>query len=104
MYYKLREIAGVPCYFVYQLMLRQVDRPTDLKNMCLVSREFQDLALPELYKIMILFVGGPQDLRCVETPQIKTQRSYTNRLSAMLGRDNPGIKYIQEIYLRLGNG
>ena len=70
---------------VKKLITGFIDRPTDQKNLCLVSHEFQDLALPDLYRTMILFVGGPQDLR----------------LSAMLGRENPGIKHIRDIYLRL---
>ena len=65
----------------------KIDRPTDLKSLCLTSADFRELATPILYKTMILFVGGPQDLR----------------LSAMLAPGNPGIRHIREVYLRLGN-
>lgn len=63
----------------------QIDRPSDLKNLCLTSKELRNIATPILYRSVHLFVGGPQDLR----------------LSAFLGRENPGILHIKEIFLRL---
>ena len=63
----------------------QIDRPTDLKNLCLVSRELRDITIPILYRSIYLFVGGPQDLR----------------LSAFLGAGNPGIPHVREMFLRL---
>ncbi|MCJ1471616.1 hypothetical protein MMC13_000256 [Lambiella insularis] len=63
----------------------QIDRPTDLKNLCLTSKELREVTTPFLYRSIHLFVGGPQDLR----------------LSAFLGRENPGIPHIREIFLRL---
>ena len=63
----------------------QVDRPADQKILCLTSKEFRELATPLLYRSVNLHVGGPQDLR----------------LSAMLGRENPGLEHIRELYLRL---
>ncbi|MCJ1287072.1 hypothetical protein MMC26_006420 [Xylographa opegraphella] len=62
-----------------------IDRPTDLKNLCLGSKELRDISTPILYRSIHLFVGGPQDMR----------------LSAFLGAGNPGIPHIREIFLRL---
>ncbi|MCJ1398753.1 hypothetical protein MMC11_001954 [Xylographa trunciseda] len=62
-----------------------IDRPTDLKNLCLACKELRDITTPILYRSIHLFVGGPQDLR----------------LSAFLGAGNPGIPHVREIFLRL---
>ena len=50
-----------------------------------MSKELRELCTPLLYRSISLHVGGRQDLR----------------LSAMLAGDNPGIKHIKEIFLRL---
>ncbi|MCJ1411703.1 hypothetical protein MMC19_005795 [Ptychographa xylographoides] len=70
---------------IKRLIISFIDRPTDLKNLCLSNKELQAISTPILYKTIHLFVGGIQDLR----------------LSAFLGRDNPGIPHIREIFLRL---
>ncbi|MCJ1384471.1 hypothetical protein MMC17_007588 [Xylographa soralifera] len=62
-----------------------IDRPTDLKNLCLGSKELRHITTPILYRSIHLFVGGAQDLR----------------LSAFLGAGNPGITHVREIFLRL---
>ena len=63
----------------------QITRPTDLRSLCLVSRELRTLAVPLLYRRVSLTVGGDRDLL----------------LSALLGRDNPGLAYIREISITL---
>ena len=54
-----------------------------MKNVCLTCKELRAIATPSLYRRMQLFIGGQKDLR----------------ISAMLGRDNPGIPHIRKIYL-----
>lgn len=61
----------------------KISRPEDLKNVCLTCKELREVATPSLYRRMLLFIGGQKDLR----------------ISAMLGRDNPGIPHIRKIYL-----
>lgn len=61
----------------------QINRPEDLKNLCLTCKEIREIATPLLYRRMLLFIGGPKDLR----------------ISAMLAPNNPGIPHIRKIYL-----
>lgn len=72
-------------YAAELMRTNQIDRPTDLKTLCLTCKEFRELATPILYRSIHLFVGGQQDLRLIP----------------FLGRDNPGIPHIREMFLRL---
>ena len=63
----------------------QISRPADLCSVCLVSRELRSFATAPLYRRVSLTVGGSRDLL----------------LSAMLGRDNPGLKHVREITIHL---
>lgn len=63
----------------------QIIRPEDLKTLCLTSKALRDIATPQLYRKMLLFVGGHNDIR----------------ISGLLSRTNPGIQHIRKISLQL---
>lgn len=63
----------------------QITRPEDLKSLCLTSKELRDIATPPLYRKVLLFIGGHNDIR----------------VSGLLSRTNPGIQYIRKVYLQL---
>jgi hypothetical protein len=56
-----------------------------MKNLCLVNREIRDITIRQLYRRVDLDIGGATD----------------SRLSAFLGRDNPGLPHIREVNLWL---
>ena len=62
----------------------QIDRPTDLKMLCLTCKELRELVTPILYRTIQLFVGGQRDLRLI----------------SFLSQSNPGLPYIREMYIR----
>lgn len=66
-------------------ILPQIIRPEDLKSLCLTSKEVREIVIPQLYKKVLLFIGGQKDLR----------------VSTLLSRSNPGIQHIRKIYLQL---
>jgi hypothetical protein len=61
----------------------QVLRPSDLKNVCLASKELHALAVRRLYSHVALDLGSPND----------------KRLSAFLSPRNIGLKHIKQIRL-----
>ena len=65
--------------------LRQVIRPEDLKSLCLTNKQIRDIVTPQLYRKVLLFIGGHKDVR----------------VSGLLSRSNPGIQHIRKIYLQL---
>jgi hypothetical protein len=69
------------------MIFPQVNRPTDLKNLCLTSKLCQDVALRALYHTVSLDVGGTTD----------------SRLTAFLKPENKGLKHIRKIRLYLAN-
>lgn len=64
-----------------------IPRPTDLKNVCLVNKQFHELAVKPLYRNVSFDLGSPND----------------NRLSAFLHPNNKGLKHIKQIRLYLAN-
>lgn len=65
----------------------RIIRPTDLKNICLVSKELHDIAVRFLYRNVAFDLGGPND----------------TKLSAFLNPNNKGLKHIRQIRLYLAN-
>ena len=55
----------------------------------MACKDLQTLAIPRLYKVVRLFLGGDQDIRIV------------NSLTGTLFGKNPGLPYIREIYVHL---
>ena len=53
----------------------------DLRALCLVSRDFHEIAIQFLYKDVILKLGGPLD----------------SRLSGLINPFNKGIEYMREL-------
>ena len=60
-------------------------RPSDLKNVCLVSKQFHELAVRPLYRNVSLDLGSDND----------------NRLSSFLRPGNKGLKHIRQLRLYL---
>lgn len=63
----------------------QVIRPSDLKKLCLVSKEWHQLAVRFLYRNVALDLGSPAD----------------TRLSAFINPKNIGLKHIKQLRLYL---
>ena len=63
----------------------QINRPEDLKSLCLTSKSLRDIATPPLYRKVFLSVGGHKDIR----------------VSGLLSRTNPGVQHIRKVYLHL---
>ncbi|KAK5115176.1 hypothetical protein LTR85_009934 [Meristemomyces frigidus] len=64
-----------------------INRPSDLKSICLVNKQFHELAVKPLYRNVSLDLGSPND----------------TRLSAFLNPNNKGLKHIRQIRLYLAN-
>ena len=69
------------------LIVENVLRPSDLKNVCLVNRAFHEIAVKALYRHVPLDLGSDKDLR----------------LSAFLSPKNIGLKHIRHVRLYLAN-
>ncbi|SMR56272.1 unnamed protein product [Zymoseptoria tritici ST99CH_3D1] len=67
------------------LIVERVTRPSDLKRVCLVSKECQKIAVRFLYRSVALDLGSPND----------------SRLSAFLNPRNIGLKHIKQLRLYL---
>ena len=61
----------------------KVARPSDLKNVCLVNKQFHEIAVKTLYRYIALDVGSAND----------------KRLTAFLNPENIGLKHIRKIRL-----
>ncbi|MCJ1274043.1 hypothetical protein MMC21_001837 [Puttea exsequens] len=72
-------------YDIKKAVLSFITRPEDLKNLCLTCKWVREIATPQLYKKVLLFVGGHKDVR----------------ISGLLSRSNPGVQHIRKIYLQL---
>ncbi|KAL2045738.1 hypothetical protein N7G274_002169 [Stereocaulon virgatum] len=72
-------------YDIKKLILSYIIRPEDLKHLCLTSKQIRNIVTPQLYRKVLLFIGGEKDLR----------------VPALLSRSNPGIQHIRKIYLQL---
>ncbi|KAI9676932.1 MAG: hypothetical protein M1817_006771 [Caeruleum heppii] len=68
---------------VKSLIISYVIRPTDMKSLCLTCSAIRDITVKQLYKKVELDVGGEADLK----------------LSALLGRSNPGLEHIRSLIL-----
>ncbi|UJO21522.1 uncharacterized protein CLAFUR5_09121 [Fulvia fulva] len=72
---------------IKELIIERVIRPSDLKNACLVSKEFHEIAVRFLYRNVALDLGGAAD----------------NKLSAFLNQKNIGLKHIRQLRLYHAN-
>ena len=59
----------------------KITRPTDLKSICLTSRDCRDVAVRELYRKVFLDIGGAKAVR----------------ISGFLARENPGLPHVRDI-------
>ena len=69
------------------LIVEHVLRPSDLKSICLTTKELHEIAVRFLYRNVSLDLGSAQD----------------TRLSAFLNPRNIGLKYIRQIRLYLAH-
>jgi hypothetical protein len=65
----------------------QINRPTDLKNVCLVCKQLHEIAVRNLYYEVTLDVGSPHD----------------TRLAAFLNPKNIGLKHVRKLDLYLAD-
>ncbi|KAI9822149.1 MAG: hypothetical protein M1832_003152 [Thelocarpon impressellum] len=65
------------------MILGYIIRPTDMKNLCLVCKELREIAVRQLYRKVEIDVGCEADMK----------------LTAFLGRDNPGLQHIRTLIL-----
>jgi hypothetical protein len=65
----------------------QINRPTDLKNVCLVCKQLHEIAVRNLYYEVTLDVGSPND----------------TRLAAFLNPKNIGLKHVRKLDLYLAD-
>ncbi|QIW95601.1 hypothetical protein AMS68_001119 [Peltaster fructicola] len=72
---------------VKALIIQHIARPTDLKNVCLVSHELHEIAIRYLYRNVNLDLGCANDCR----------------LSAFLSPHNKGLQHIRQVRLYLAN-
>ena len=59
----------------------KITRPSDLKSLCLTSRETRDVAVRRLYRKVFLDIGGAKAVL----------------VSGFLARDNPGIPHVRDV-------
>jgi len=95
---KITSIHGVPdlpakktfqslSHDVKSCIIEQVNRPSDLKNVCLVSRELHEIAVRFLYHDVSLELGSLRD----------------SQMPAFMSRHNIGLKHIRKIKLFLSS-
>ncbi|KAF2753606.1 hypothetical protein EJ05DRAFT_165717 [Pseudovirgaria hyperparasitica] len=70
---------------IKSLIVAHVTRPTDLKNLCLTSKQLHEIAVRPLYNEVTLDIGSPQDIL----------------LSSFLSPNNIGLKHIKKVDLYL---
>lgn len=75
------------CVLRTLLTTRQLLRPTDLGNVCLVNKQLHEIAVKPLYRHVALDLGSPTD----------------TRLSAFLHPKNIGLPHIRQLRLYLAN-
>ncbi|GAB7341036.1 hypothetical protein MBLNU457_7363t2 [Dothideomycetes sp. NU457] len=66
-------------------IIGKITRPTDLKNVCLVSKACHEIAVRYLYHTVTLSIGGPND----------------GRLAAFLNPNNKGLQHLRAVCLEL---
>ncbi|KAI8939111.1 hypothetical protein NX059_004946 [Plenodomus lindquistii] len=69
------------------LIIQHLNRPTDLKNVCLVCKQLHEIAVRSLYYEVTLDVGSPSD----------------TRLGAFLNPKNIGLKHVRKLDLYLAD-
>jgi hypothetical protein len=72
---------------VKSCIIEQVNRPSDLKNVCLVSRELHEIAVRFLYHDVSIELGSLRDYH----------------MPAFMSRHNIGLKHIRKITLFLSS-
>lgn len=72
---------------VKSCIIEQIKRPSELKKICLVSKEFHGIAVRFLYHRISLDLGSFKD----------------NLMPAFLSPNNIGLKYIRQIHLYLAH-
>jgi hypothetical protein len=72
---------------VRSCIIEQIKRPSELKKICLVSREFHEIAVRFLYHRISLDLGSFKD----------------NLMPSFLSPRNIGLKYIRQIHLYLAH-
>jgi hypothetical protein len=72
---------------VKSCIIEQVNRPSDLKNVCLVSKELHEIAVRFLYHDVSLELGSLRDYH----------------MPAFMSRHNIGLKHIRKITLFLSS-
>jgi hypothetical protein len=72
---------------VKSCIIEQVNRPSDLKNICLVSKELHEIAVRFLYHRISLDLGSFKD----------------NLMPSFLSPRNIGLKHIRQIHLYLAH-
>ncbi|KAI9845425.1 MAG: hypothetical protein M1837_004903 [Sclerophora amabilis] len=70
-------------YDLKAMVISYVTRPTDMKCLCLVNKDLRDITVRQLYRRVELDIGCEADLK----------------LSAFLGRGNPGLEHIRSLIL-----
>jgi hypothetical protein len=68
-------------------VIEQIKRPSDLKKICLVSKEFHSIAVRFLYHRISLDLGSFKD----------------NLIPSFLSPRNIGLKYVRQIHLYLAH-
>ncbi|KAI9699364.1 MAG: hypothetical protein M1836_002975 [Candelina mexicana] len=76
------DFQGLPLD-IKALILDYIIRPTDMKTLCLVSKHLCSLMTPQLYRRVVLDIGGPPD----------------QRVPALLSPDNRGLYHIRALVL-----
>ncbi|KAI9839416.1 MAG: hypothetical protein M1838_004329 [Thelocarpon superellum] len=70
-------------YDLRSLLLSYIIRPGDLKSLCLTCKDLRDIAIRQLYRKVEIDIGSQSDLK----------------LSAFLGRNNPGLPFVRTLIL-----
>ena len=70
---------------VQSLTFHKVNRPTDMKSLCLTSKQLHEITVRQLYRSVSLDVGSPND----------------TKLSAFMNPKNLGLKHLRTLDLYL---
>lgn len=73
------------CHFGVWLSVSQINRPTDLKSLCLTSKQLREITVRRLYRDVTIDVGSSKD----------------TRLGAFLSPKNIGLQHIRKLDLYL---
>ena len=92
---RMTRVVAIPAKRLFQTLshdiksciIKQLDRPSDLKNVCLVSKELHEIAVRYLYHDVSLDLGSQKDFL----------------MSDFMDPRNIGLKHIRKIRLFLAN-